>query len=121
MKEKLYWTIQKFSLRFDYFTYFDTNPYLADQLFFRHEVRVWFDCEYEKDGFPYRAILCHVRKRDVPRFLEALEDLKNSMLICGHTDYEEEVSRFMAGAEKLKEANYRENGTAEKAKQTQPA
>lgn len=122
MKEQLYWTIQKLSLRFDYFTFFDTKPYLADQLFIRHEVRVWFDCEFEKDGFPYRAIMCHVRKRDVPRFLDALEDLKKSMLICGHTNYEAEVSRFMDYAEKQKEDGYHhENGSAEKAKQAQPA
>ena len=122
MKDKLYWTIRKLSLRFDYFTFFDTKPYLADQLFIRHQVRVWFDCEFEKDGFPYLAIMCHVRKKDVPKFLDALEDLKNSMLICGHTDYEAEVSMFMDYAEKLKEdAYHHENDPAEKAKQAQPA
>jgi len=53
LREKLYWTISKFSIRslfYDYFVFFDTTPYLADQLFIRHEVRVWFDREYAKDG-----------------------------------------------------------------------
>ena len=43
MREKLYLTISKFSIRslfYDYFMFFDTTPYLADQLFIRHEVRV---------------------------------------------------------------------------------
>ena len=51
MREKLYWTIEKFSLRYDYFMFFDTTPYLADQLFIRHQVRAWFDEEYARDGF----------------------------------------------------------------------
>lgn len=84
MREKLYWTIEKFSFRYDYFMFFDTTPYLADQLFIRHQVRVWFDSEYAKEGSPYLAIFCHVRKKDVPKFLAALEDLKKSMMLCGH-------------------------------------
>ena len=42
MREKLYWTISKFSIRslfYDYFVFFDTMPYLADQLFIRHEIK----------------------------------------------------------------------------------
>lgn len=104
MREKLYWTIEKFSLRYDYFMFFDTAPYLADQLFIRHQVRVWFDEEYARDGSPYLAILCHVRKKDVPKFLEALEDLKRSMMICGYPDYQAEISSFMDEMEKAKGA-----------------
>ncbi len=102
MREKLYWTIEKFSLRFDYFLFFDTTPYLADQLFIKHQVRAWFDREYERAGPPYIAIICHVRKRDVPKFLAALEDLKKSMMLCGHPEYQTEISRFMDEVEKLK-------------------
>ena len=105
MREKLYFTISKFSIRslfYDYFMFFDTTPYLADQLFIRHEVRVWFDSEYAKEGSPYLAIFCHVRKKDVPKFLAALEDLKKSMMLCGHPNYEAEISRFMDNVEKMK-------------------
>ena len=79
MREKLYWTIERFSLRYAYFLFFDTTLHLADQLFTRHKVRVWFESEYTKEGSPYRAILCRVRKRDVPEFLAALEELKKTM------------------------------------------
>ena len=105
MREKLYWTITKFSIRslfYDYFVFFDTTPYLADQLFIRHKVRVWFDQEYAKDGSPYLAVFCRVRKKDVPKFLAALEDLKNSMMLCGHPHYVEEISSFMDEMEKMK-------------------
>ena len=104
MREKLYWTIDKFSLRYAYFTFFDTTPYLADQLFIKHQVRVWFDMEFERAGLPYVAIFCHVRKRDIPKFLEALEDLKKSMMLCGHPEYQTEIGGFMDEAEKLKGA-----------------
>ena len=95
MREKLYWTLEKFSLRFAYFAFFDTTPYLADQLFIRRKVRVWFDKEFARDGSPYIAVFCHVRKRDVPQFLAALEDLKTSMMLCGHPEYQAEISKFM--------------------------
>ncbi len=95
MCQPLYWPIRKFSLRYAYFLFFDTTPYLADPLFIRHRVRVWFEREYAKKDSPYLAVLCHVRKKDVPQFLDALEDLKKSMLLCGHPDYEREVRALM--------------------------
>lgn len=48
MSQPLYWSIEKFPLRYAYFLFFDTIPYLADQLFIRRQVRVWFDQEYAK-------------------------------------------------------------------------
>lgn len=125
MREKLYLTISKFSIRslfYDYFMFFDTTPYLADQLFIRHEVRVWFDSEYAKEGSPYLAIFCHVRKKDVPKFLAALEDLKKSMMLCGHPNYEAEISRFMDNVEKMKGVVLdNENDAGQKAEQKRTA
>lgn len=40
MSQPLYWSIEKFSLQYAYFVFFDTVPYLADQLFIRRQVRV---------------------------------------------------------------------------------
>lgn len=109
MREKLYWSINKFSIRalfYNYFVFFDTTPYLADQLFIRHEVPVWFDREYAKDDSPYLAIFCHVKQKDIPKFLAALEDLKKSMILCGHPHYEEEINAYMDKMEKMKGALY---------------
>ena len=103
VREKLYLTIEKFSLRYAYFVFFDATPYLADSLFIRHKVRVWFEKEYTKEGSPYIAIFCHVRKRDIPEFLAALEDLKKSMLLCGYIDYEAEIGSLLDKVEMMKE------------------
>lgn len=125
MREKLYWKIHKcsiWSLFCDYFMFFDTTPYLADQLFIRHEVRVWFDQEYAKPRSHFLAIFCHVRKKDVPRFQAALEDLKRSMMLCGHPDYEDEISSMMDAMEKMKgELFGDESDAAQKAEQKQTA
>lgn len=122
MREKLYWTIEKFSLRFDYFMFFDVESYLADQLFIKHKVRVWFGDEYKRVGSPFLAIFCKVKKKDVPAFLEALEELKKSMLICGYLDYEQSIDEFMTKIEKTKEEEKRHgNGPLKKAKQATAA
>ena len=82
MRKELYLKLEKFSLRYAYFLFFDTREYLADSLFIRHQVRVWFEREYGKDGSPLLAICCHVKKKDVPAFLAALEDLKDKTILC---------------------------------------
>ena len=104
MREKLYWTIERASLWYAYFLFFDTTSHLADQLFIRHKVRAQFESEYAREGSPYRAILCRVRKRDVPEFLAAVEELKKKMLLCGHLDYVSRVSAFMDAVEEEKGA-----------------
>ena len=106
MREQFYLKtarVSPLSLFFDYYLFFDTNQYLADQLFIRHKVRVWFDREYVKDGSPYCAIFCHVRKKDVLRFLNALAELKNKMILCGHPDYESETGKYLDDIERASE------------------
>ena len=68
MQEELYLKIRKPSARYTYYLFFDTTPYLADQIFIRHEIRVRFGKEFVKEGSPYRGILCCVRKKDAPVF-----------------------------------------------------
>ena len=59
-----YQHIDRLSLFYSYFVFLDTDAYLADQLFIKHQVRVHFHEEYVRGDSPYRAIFCHVRKRD---------------------------------------------------------
>lgn len=82
-----YQPIERFSLVYAYFAFLDTDAYLADQLFIKHQVRVHFREEYMRDDSPYRVIFCRVRKRDRARFLAALEELPKKMLLLGYTDY----------------------------------
>lgn len=102
MRENLYLSIKRFSLLNSYYFFFDTRPYLADQIFINHEVRVWFDQEYSREDTPYVAILCHVRKKDMPRFIAAMEDLKRKMVLCGHPDYVDRVGSYLDELESAK-------------------
>lgn len=86
MQEELYLKIRKSSARYTYYLFFDTTPYLADQIFIRHEIRVRFGKEFAKEGSPYRGILCSVRKKDAPVFESCMEELKKAMILCGHAD-----------------------------------
>ena len=119
MRKELYLNLEKFSLRYAYFLFFDTREYLADSLFIRHQVRVWFEREYGKDGSPLLAICCHVKKKDVPAFLAALEDLKDKMILCGYQEYEQDVRIMLDSLESVKGAKQNnETNSTQKAEQT---
>lgn len=68
--EKVAWyqMLNRFSLFNTYFAFLDTENYLADGLFIKHQVRVYFGDEFVKPDFPYRIIFCHVRKWDKSGF-----------------------------------------------------
>ena len=103
MQEGIYLKIRKVSLRYNYFLFYDTSEYLADQLFSRQKVRVWFDEEYAKEGSRFLAILCHVKKRDSHRFIDAIAALRNKILLCGYPEYETEVQKMLSHLEEAKE------------------
>lgn len=110
MKKEMYLKIRKPSFRYDYFLFFDAPEYLADQLFINQRVRVWFDQEYAKEGSPFLAILCHVKKKDSAKFLTALDALKNKMILCGYPEYEAEVQKTMRHLEEAKGATHAKEG-----------
>ncbi len=95
MEKELYIKINKPSLKYAYYLYFDVQPYFADRLFIEHKIRVWFDRECSKKDSPYTAVFCHIKKRDVPVFLAALKDLKNRMILCGYPNYESEIGELI--------------------------
>lgn len=85
--ESCCWTIEKFSFFRSHFAIIDTADYLADRLFIKHQVKVWFGPEFACPDAPYRVIMCSCRKRDVDAFLAAIRELPNKMNLCGHPDY----------------------------------
>jgi hypothetical protein len=87
--EKVAWhqMLNRFSFFNTYFAFLDTENYLADGLFIKHQVRIYFGDEFVKPDFPYRIIFCHVRKWDKERFHAAMSELPNKMLLCGNVDY----------------------------------
>ncbi len=105
-----YQHIDRLSLFYSYFAFLDTDAYLADQLFIKHQVRVHFCEEYVRGDSPYRVIFCHVRKRDRARFQAALEELPKKMMLLGHTDYLDVCGALWSEChrQKKEEANFRE-------------
>ena len=95
---KNYFKIRKQSLLYDYYAFVDTADYLADSLFIQKQVRVRFGKEMKHPKEDYMVIFCKVLKSDSARFLEALSELPNKMILCGHADYEafcKEISQLM--------------------------
>lgn len=82
-----YIRLEKKSITYAYFLFIDVTEYLADRIFIKHKVKVGFGKEYAKEGSKYLCISCKIKKRDEGKFLEALEELKNIMLLCGYVDY----------------------------------
>ena len=83
MRMKNYWKMSDFSLFAVPYAYVDHSSYLADQLFVQNKITMKFKGEMVKDGSAYCIVFCKVLKRDVARFEEALERLKDKMLLLG--------------------------------------
>lgn len=84
---KNYWRMSNFSIFSVFYTYIDHSSYPADRLFVQDKVRIKYKREYAKEDSPYRIIFCKVGKKDTTRFEEALDKLKNNMLLLGYRDY----------------------------------
>ena len=99
MEYKNYVTLKKFSFKFDYYCFFDVAQYLADEIFIKHKVRVWFRQEFQKHESNYLVIFCKVKKKDKKEFLASLEELKSKMLLLGYTDYPDFCEELMKNLE----------------------
>lgn len=86
-RDPCYLHLERFSLLYSHYAILDTSDYYADQLFIKHQVTVRFGMEYAHPDAPYLIVFCRVRKKDEQRFLTALEELPNKMVLCGHPDY----------------------------------
>ena len=71
------------------FLFLDSERHLADQLFEKHKVPVKIKEEFGRDDLKYRIIFCKVKKKDKDRFVEALSEMENKMLLLGYNDYQE--------------------------------
>lgn len=68
--------------------YIDTNKYLADPIFKKHNLKVkWINKEFQGDK-DYRVIFCKIKKKDLDKFKTSIEELKNKMILLGYDDYE---------------------------------
>ena len=71
LQEGIYLKIRKVSLRYNYFLFFDTSEYLADQLFIRQKVRVWFDEECCDQAIYLATTVTKMRDHDKHHFFQS--------------------------------------------------
>ena len=105
MEYNNYIPLEKISLRYKYFCFIDTKEYLADALFIKYKVRVWFQKEAHKSNTDFVFIFCKVKKSDINKFLEALGELKKKMILLGYSDYQnfcKEYCETFSGTEREK-------------------
>nr|DAG26209.1 MAG TPA: hypothetical protein [Caudoviricetes sp.] len=74
--------------RYKQFAYIDTMGFLADRIFIENKVRVKFCGDYKHREKNYIIVICKVKEKDAPMFLQALKELKNRAILMGNTDYE---------------------------------
>lgn len=74
--------------KYKQYMYVDCKDYLADYLFIKNKITVNFEGDFTKDDSDYIFVYCKVKKKDHDKFIETLGELKNKMLIMGHSDYE---------------------------------
>ena len=81
--------------KWKHYVYLDVEEPLIVSLLARHQVHVKCEAVMHKDNEKYTMIALKVLKKDENRFLQALEELKNKMLLCGHRDYVEQAGALI--------------------------
>ncbi len=71
------------------FMYIDTRQFLADSLFYKRHIYPKYNGHMAKDGEKYIMVFIKVKRKDLKLCEEALNELKDKMLLCGYNDYEE--------------------------------
>ena len=71
------------------FVYVDTPDYKANSLIEKRGIRVKHLEDAQHEDIPYYICACRIPKKQTGDFLDAMYELQNLMLICGHLDYEE--------------------------------
>ena len=74
--------------RYINFAYIDTTGFLADRIFVQNEIKVKFCGDYFHKEKKYVIVMCKVKKKDIPVFLQSMEELTNRAILMGNTDYE---------------------------------
>ena len=96
--------------RWKRYLYLDTEDFLLGSLLVREQVKVKYETSLMKENENYRLVMMKVLKRDETKFLKALEELPNKMLLCGYRDYESHGGELMAELENLIRADMEEHG-----------
>jgi hypothetical protein len=69
--------------------YVDTKDHLSERILSDERIPVSRRQEMVKEDSPFRLLICNIRKKDLERFYNVLETLRNNILICGYRGYDE--------------------------------
>lgn len=90
--------------RYINFVYIDTTGFLADRIFAQNEIKVKFCRDYFHKEKKYVVVMCKVKKKDAPVFLQSMEELESRAIIMGNADYEtfckKQFERFISDIQK---------------------
>ena len=70
------------------YAFLDVPEALATSVLMKHNVRAKFVHLMTREDTDYVLVQMKIHRNDRQKFLDAMEDLKTKMLICGHSDYE---------------------------------
>ena len=91
-----YYEIERFSLsKYRRFMFVDSLDCAAKSEFFKLRIRIKVKEVLAKPGEDYQFVICDVEKKNAGKFEQAMESLKNTMLILGHMDYEEKYKQML--------------------------
>ncbi|MBR3326968.1 MAG: hypothetical protein IKG22_06555 [Atopobiaceae bacterium] len=70
-----------------WYFYLDKEPWLADRIFIRHELKVHFKGHYVSEGWPYAIVSVWVPTGETDLFERCMDELYASSLLHGRDDY----------------------------------
>ena len=71
------------------YAFLDVPQNMAASVLIKHGVRFKVERVLKREDEKYILVQVKVRRKDKQQFLDAMEDLKTKMLICGYRDYVE--------------------------------
>lgn len=96
MSDKLFMKMETKSPFHDDYMYMDAEPYVAPQIFARLKLRIHVYDLYSGSMTIYKCVICRVRKKDAPKFEQAIEELAKNMILTGHPHYAKEAADFIS-------------------------
>ena len=91
------------------FVFIDTREYVSARIFVEKGIKVSRIREMVRRDSPFRLIICSIRKKDLEKFEQALEIIRNRVLLLGYRDYETICDELKTSCEAAKKA---EEGSA---------
>lgn len=79
-----YAKLKKFSFRYKYFCYLENEERTGDAICQQKKVKMWTGQEYADPKYPYRLILCQVKRSHEKRFIRAMQRFSRIMEVSDH-------------------------------------